>query len=151
MNGDADDGPADDRQIQGRIPMAHPTAVFSSNDVEPLVQAIFNAPVVAIRTEHLLGVHLRRRARGEQKLYFGFLGRLARNVDTAGESSRLFCKGKVDAAGADLKGAQATFFGTPSVDLRGLGAGRCVLRGKRRATDLDGAVARSSPLRAGCL
>lgn len=113
----ADHRATDDRQIERRIPVAHAAAVFTGDDVQALVQSVFDAPVVAIGSEHLLGVHLPGRARGEQKLYFGLFDRLARKVNPAGEPGGLLGKGKVDAGGADLKGAQTTFFGPPAVDL----------------------------------
>lgn len=117
VHGQADRSAADDRQIERRIPVAHPAAVFTGDDVQTLVQSVFDAPVVAIGSEHLLGVQLPGRARGEQKLYFGLFGGLARKVNPAGEPSGLLGKGKVDASGADLKGAQTTCFGPPAVDL----------------------------------
>jgi hypothetical protein len=116
-----------------------------------LMQPVFDAPILAIGLDHLLGVHLGRRTRGDEKLNFGFFGWLAWNLNPAREPGRLFSKGKVDATGTDLKGFKATLFETPAVDLRVLGRGRCVLRGKKRATDLDRVVARSFRLRADCL
>ena len=120
-----------------------PAAVFSGDDVQPLVEAIFNAPVLAIRTEHLLGIHLRRRTRRDEVLYFGFFGRFTGKVDAAGEVSGLLGEGKADASCADLEGRQGTLFGAAAVDFNGLSARRFVLRGKKRATDWNRAVARS--------
>lgn len=151
MDRHADHRPANDGQIQRRISMAHTAAVFSGDDVQALVQSVFDAPVVAIPTEHLLRIHLRRRARGQEELYFGFLGWLARNLDVAGEPGGLFGKGEADAAGTDFKSLKATLFGTPPVDLRASRRGTCVPRGKKRATGLDGVVARSFRRQADCL
>ena len=75
----------DDCQVQCRFGILHAAAVFSGDDVQPLVEAIFNAPVLTIRTEHLLGIHLRRRTRRDEVLYFGFFGRFTGNIDAAGE------------------------------------------------------------------
>ena len=150
MYGHADDRPADDGQVERRVAVTHPAAVFSGNDVQSLMQPVFDAPILAIGLDHLLGVHLGRRTRGDEKLNFGFFGRLAWNLNPAREPGRLFRKGKVDATGTDSKGFKAPLFGTPAIDLRALGRGSCVLRGKKRATDLDRVVARSSRLRADC-
>jgi len=141
----------DDGQVERRVAVTHPAAVFSGTDVQALMQPVFDAPILAIGLEHLPGVQLRGRTRGEEKLNFGLFGRLAWNLNPAREPGRLFRKGKVDAAGADRKGFQAPRFGTPAVDLRALGGGSCVPRGKRRAPDRDGVVARSARLRADCL
>ena len=151
VDGQAHDGSSDHSQIQSGMAVADAAAVFTGNDVQPLVQTIFDAPVVTIRTEHLLGVHLRHWARGQEKLYFGIFDWFAGNLDAARELSGLFGEGKVDAAGADFKGREAALFDAASVDLRALGAGQCLLRGKKRAIDLSRAVARSSELRADCL
>ena len=115
------------------------------------MQAIFDAPVVAIAVEHLLGVHLRGRARTNQEFYFGFFGGFARDLNRASEPGGLFGEGETDAGGADLKSCQATFFGATAVDFRSLGGGSFVLRGKKRATGLNRVVARSWPLQADCL
>jgi len=68
------------------------------------MQAVFDAPVIAIAAEHLFGVHLRRRARSHQVLDFGFFGWFARALNEARESGGLFGEGETDASGADLKG-----------------------------------------------
>jgi len=115
------------------------------------MQAVFDAPVVAITAEQLFGAHLRRWARSNQVLDFGFFGGFAWNLNRASESGGLFGEGETDAGGADLKSRQATFFGATAVDFRGLGGGSFVLRGKKRATDWNRVVARSSRLRADCL
>ncbi|MCU0784928.1 MAG: hypothetical protein MUF81_12975, partial [Verrucomicrobia bacterium] len=151
MHGHADYRPADGGQVERRVAVAHTAAVFSGNDVQALVQAVFNSPILAIGLEHLLGIHLGRWSRGNEKLNCGFFGWLARDFNAAGELGGLCGKGKVGPAGADFKSAEAAFFGPPAVDLRGGGAGGCVPRGKMRATDFCGVVSRSSGLRADCL
>lgn len=115
------------------------------------MEAVFDAPVVAITAEHLLSAHLRRWTRSNQVLDFGFFGGFAWDLNRASEPGGLFGEGETDAGGADLKSRQATFFGATAVDFRGLGARSFVLRGKKRATDSNRVVARSSRLQADCL
>ena len=149
-HGHTHDGPSDHRQIERRV-TSHPAAIFSGNDVQPLVQAVFNAPVFAIGIEHLLGVHLRRRTGGHQEFYFRVLGWLAWDLNGPRELGGWFGEGETDAGGADRKSGQATLFGAAAVDLSALRGGSFVLRGKKRATNSKRVVARSWRLRADCL
>jgi len=54
----ANDRTANDRQIHHRVAMAHSAAVLSGDDVQPQMQARFDAPVLAILSEYLLRAHL---------------------------------------------------------------------------------------------
>jgi hypothetical protein len=141
-HGDTDDRAANDGQVKRGGAVLDAAAVFSSNNVQSLVEAVFDAPIVAIRAEHLLGVHLRHRTRSNQELCLGYFGWFAGELNRAGELGGLLGEGKLDAGGADLKSPQATFLGPATIDFRSLGAGSCVLRGKRRATDWNKAAAR---------
>jgi hypothetical protein len=150
VHGHADDGASDHSEIERRV-TAHTAAVFSGNAIQPLMQAALNAPIIAIRGEHLFSIHARWRTGGQQELYFRFFGRLARKLNGADELTGLFREGKANAARVHFEGRQRTFFRPPAIDFRGLGFGRLVLRGKKRAPKWNEAGARFFGLRLGCL
>lgn len=52
VGGNARSGSADDSQVESSVAVAEAAAVFSGDDIEPLVQAIFDAPVIAIDGPH---------------------------------------------------------------------------------------------------
>ena len=133
VHGHADNGPADNSQVEGGVAVAHAAAVFSSDDVQPLVKAVFNAPILSIGDKHLFGVHLGRRARSQEELDFSLFGRFARKLDAAGQLGALFGEGKLDALGTELKDGQRAILGALAVDLGALCGGSGILRGKKSA------------------
>jgi len=62
MDGDADDGATDQRQVQGAGGMTHAAAIFPGADIQPQVEAGFYAPVATVRSEHWVGAQGVRRA-----------------------------------------------------------------------------------------
>lgn len=69
-DGGTDNRAADDREIGRGLGVAHAAAVFSGDDVQALVQAVFDAPVFAVGLQHLLGGKDRRRT-GSEECYAG--------------------------------------------------------------------------------
>lgn len=51
-------------QIPGGVEGADTTLIFQGYDVEPLVEAVFDAPVAALVGEQSCGIVMRRRMRG---------------------------------------------------------------------------------------
>jgi hypothetical protein len=49
MDGDAHDGSADDREVEGGVAVPDAAAIFSGDDIQPLMQAVFDAPIVPVR------------------------------------------------------------------------------------------------------
>ena len=94
---------------------------------QPQMQARFNAPVLAILPEHLLGAHLSGRPGCDEGFGLDFLGWFARAIDATGQPSGLLGKRKVDARGRRIKGDDAASFGASAIELTGL---RDALRGK---------------------
>src|SRR5262249_53874796 len=131
--------------------VSHAAAILPSNDVQALMQAVFDTPVVAIGGEHLLRVHLRPWPGSHQIFYFGVFGWLTRDLNGTSELSGLFGKRGTDASGTDGKGPQAAVFGSTAIDFRGLSGGRLVQRGKMRATDGNRVLARWWRLQVDCL
>jgi hypothetical protein len=55
VDSDADHRSTHHRQVEGGSAVADATAIFSSDHIEPQVQARFDAPIAAVRLQHLLG------------------------------------------------------------------------------------------------
>jgi len=151
MDGQADHGPPDDRQVQHGVDVADPAPVFAGDDIESEVKAGFNAPVSSVGLKHLLGIHLGGRAGTEQIFRFDFPGWFAVMVEATGQPGGLLGKREIDAGGAGGKGDQTAGFGATAVALTGLDDGRLVPRGKMRPTGRCRVPARWRRHRVDCL
>ena len=151
MHGHADRRPAQHRQVQRRGAMAHPAAVFAGTDVQPQVQATFNAPVVAVSLQERQRRQRPGRTRGQEVFGVDLAGRAFVAVNAAGQPGGLFDEGKARRLGRGVKGDQTAGFRTAAVAFAGLDDRRQVPRGKRRATGSGGVVARYRPRLFDCL
>ena len=98
---------ANDRPIEGGGALAGPAAIFSGADVPAQGQAGFDAPVLTIGRQHLLGTHLGCRTGAEEVFGFDALRWMAPAIDAASESGGLFHKGEVGRRGRGVERNQA--------------------------------------------
>ena len=66
-------GPAQDAQHGGRDRVMHPATVFPAADIQPIMGAILNAPILTGQFEQSRGVRLLWRQAGDQPDRFHFL------------------------------------------------------------------------------
>jgi hypothetical protein len=142
MHGHADDGPSYDGQVHDGVGFSNSAAVLARDDIEPEMQAGFNAPVSAVGLKHLLGVHFNGRARAQQILRFDLFSGLARAIRATGQSSGLLGVRKSNRSGGRIEGNEATRFDAATVAFTALSDGPVVPRGKMRPTDGYRALAR---------
>jgi hypothetical protein len=129
-----------------RLRQPHPTQVLQVRGVQPLVQAVLNAPRRPIVRQPLRRVQLFRRQAGHQGHRFGrVLAQLPAQQRHLGDA------GKVNRLGARRRRAQHPHFGLALVDLPTAGQRRRRLRGENSSAGAR-RVGRCWPVRwAGCL
>jgi hypothetical protein len=84
VHGYADDRAPDDGQIHHGIGFSDAAPVLAGDHVQAEVQARFNAPVLSVGLEHLLGIEVGGRTGTDQILGFDFLSWFLGTIDAAG-------------------------------------------------------------------
>ncbi len=112
---DADHGPPQHGQVEDRGAVTHPAAVFAHADIQPQVQAGFDAPIVAIGLQEVAPRQVQPGPGGKQKLGFDSLGRVADTVEAAGQPGRLRDEGEGDLLRGGVKGDEAAGLGAAAV------------------------------------
>ena len=139
---------ANDCQVECGGAIANSAAIFSGDDVQAQVQARFDAPILTIGLEHLLGTHLGCRTGAQEVFGLDALRRMAPAIEAASESGGLLHQGEVGRRGCGVERNQAAGFGAAAVEFTGLRDRPLGQRGKNRARSFDRAAARFGRRRA---
>lgn len=120
VNRQADSQTTEHRQIPSRVQRAHPTLVFQGDHIQPLMQAVLDAPVAAFIVEPRGGIVGLRLMSGQQEELLEGGGRLAGIINRLLQFRGLLGERKADLLGADGKTRDGTGFRTALIQLRAL-------------------------------
>jgi len=93
----------EEAEIEGGCACAYTALVFVGGDIEPMVQAALDAPVVTVGLEHPRRREFRHGATADEELDFDLVFGLVSAVNEAGESAGLLGKGKADLLGGHIE------------------------------------------------
>ena len=110
----------EEAEIEGGCACAYAALVFVGGNIEPMVQAAFDAPVVTVGLEHPLRRQFRHGTAADEELDFDLILGLVSAVNEAGESGGLLGKGKADLLGRHIETLDRTGFHSPLVSLHSL-------------------------------
>ena len=128
------------------VAVAQPGLVVAPRDVQPGVQSVLNAPVLAVAFEPAGGREFCGRQAGDQRHGFRFLA-----VHFAAQSRGLGGQGKAGGFGRDGGGAERAGFGAAFVAFVCCGPGSRRVQGEKSPAE-EGRGVRGFPARwAGCL
>ena len=142
VDSDTDHRSTHHRQVEGGSAVADAAAIFSSDHIEAQVQARFDAPIAAVRLQHLLSGERRTWAGAKEIFGFDVIGGTFLTVHTTGQPGRLLHKREISGFGGGRERNQAARFGAIAVEFAELRNGGFGVRGKKRATDPGRVVAR---------
>jgi len=151
MDAHAGSRTADHSQIQSGGWVSDPATIFSSRDIEPEMQSIFDAPMETVKGHHLMSSHLLRWTGTDQPIRFNFKFLAGVPVNEPRQAAGLFHERKAGLFGCDVEPLEATGFDTATIQLHGLDRVGFRPRGKRRAVTRCEVAARFPRRSADCL
>jgi len=110
----------EEAEIESGGACAHAALVFVGGDIEPMVQAALDAPVVTVGLEHPLRRQFCNGTAANEELDFDLVFGLVFAVNETGESAGLLGKRKADLLGGHIETLDRSGFHSPLIPFRSL-------------------------------